>query len=721
MDTCYICGVPFWAEVSDSPQTVSVPMGQTNFPIRQFDSKYINADEVAWLRDKHVFEMRLWDSGANRCSIDRVDPDNLNNLQGPLLFVHWSCYEVLAGALTGRIGDTSSVHLDTLAEAWCYLTADFSKKIDHTVENLSKHAEFLGFFCTSSDCDRGDVRAADPRPSEQLTLNLRRALEQISHELVMEEPKICYPNYPSDGDVFAKLNLDMLWLLSPSLTSKDLLALCSASPSIRRATATCPGFWAARIHHEFPWFVEAREILRDDSIQPPYHPRWLYTAILHETKPRCDVTGPWMPIANRRYIWQRQSGEVARLYRKFKRPESLCKTKSDHAANREHVEKSIHRSAICQYRARVCFPVPIAPQSTEPPSTIVKRIFWVKEWSQTYRMPAGFEVVRTSIGPPNPLSRPRFTPSIRASQAAGITEWYIRIRTRPSTNEPLQWPTGITLDSAPIGLEHIRRLWDNENGGILPEHASVGRHCQTIYNVTQRRLWRSSYRWRLGTPIWSTPGVHMHEIIERQDMRDPRQFPLDMVPHYALMWDPHGTKAQNLKSVVAETIYCPGCDLDGTIVDLKFECSSRRLGKGRKTWSARDVWWRSTDPKPASSQYREKIKGKEGERIIGLNVVLGPKGSTRGIEFVTNQNENHSYSGFYVGRPRLDDGETMRHLRAPDGEKAIGLVVTFENNIRGQPDIMALSSVGLLTREVEQTDEDLDAEKEKVGNGEPES
>ncbi|EHA46683.1 hypothetical protein MGG_09663 [Pyricularia oryzae 70-15] len=31
-------------------------------------------------------------------------------------------------------------------------------------------------------------------------------------------------------------------------------------------------------------------------------------------------------------------------------------------------------------------------------------------------------------------------------------------------------------------LEQVCRLWDDENGGIRTEHASVGRHCQTLYS-----------------------------------------------------------------------------------------------------------------------------------------------------------------------------------------------------------------------------------------------
>lgn len=45
--------------------------------------------------------------------------------------------------------------------------------------------------------------------------------------------------------------------------------------------------------------------------------------------------------------------------------------------------------------------------------------------------------------------------------------------------------------------------------------------------------------------------------------------------------------------------------------------------------------------------------------------------------------QHHTW-GFYVGRPRLASGEIIKQLRAPDGEKIIGLVVTFENNIWGE-------------------------------------
>lgn len=52
--------------------------------------------------------------------------------------------------------------------------------------------------------------------------------------------------------------------------------------------------------------------------------------------------------------------------------------------------------------------------------------------------------------------------------------------------ETVTWVTGIILNSSPIELEQIRRLWDDKNGGILPEHASLGRHCQTVRNVDVR-------------------------------------------------------------------------------------------------------------------------------------------------------------------------------------------------------------------------------------------
>ncbi|KAI6350776.1 hypothetical protein MCOR25_010403 [Pyricularia grisea] len=804
MDKCYICDVPFWAEVSPSPETVTWSHLNTTELIRQFDNNNITESEVAWLPECFALRTRFNDS---------IVPD----LHIP---IHWPCYEVVAGALTGRIGNTSPVQKDTLVEVWTNMTEGFQWPLDHKPDDRSEHAETPGF-CTSLTCESKDVRAADPRPSEKVTLNLRRALEQISHKLVVQTPTFTSPASPKDQDRFAMLNYDITWMLSKYLTSKDLLALCSASPSVYRETTTFPGFWASRIHHEFPWFVEAHEILRDRSIQPPYHPKRLYTAILHETKVRCGVTGAWMPIVNRRYIWQRFSGEFARLYHKFRRPTALCKTQSDHNTNAEDVKRNIENSAICPYQARVSFPVPFAPGSTEPPSSFVKKVFWVKKWSQVYRLPAGFFAIRRDT-----YSPVHFCQSSLAPQLGGfyVASWpQVFLVTQPAARmmgtldfkdplpiqvprdmydfhlqtynfgnyETVTWVTGIILNSSPIELEQIRRLWDDKNGGILPEHASLGRHCQTVRNVDfyfegdkvdcmfgripelfrrpflppdgwsivgfesqdmeidgkfnaqhlgllcakrpdndydpsppestppplpllkQPRLWRSSYRWRLATPIWSTPGVHMHEIVEREDTSDPRQFPLDMVPHYALIWDPLGTNEKNLRSMAADTIYRPGSDLDGTIVDLRFVCASNLPGSGKDSWAVRGNWWRSSDPKPVSYHFNEPVNGWDGERITGVDVVLGPDGGTRGIKFLTNQMQHHTW-GFYVGRPRLASGEIIKQLRAPDGEKIIGLVVTFENNIWGEPDIMALSSVGLLTKEMDQAG--VDHGKEKAEN-----
>ncbi|KAI6561234.1 hypothetical protein MCOR03_003967 [Pyricularia oryzae] len=72
-------------------------------------------------------------------------------------------------------------------------------------------------------------------------------------------------------------------------------------------------------------------------------------------------------------------------------PGSLQRITQYTHSNQRDGERNIQASAICPRRARICFPVPVAPQSTETPSTAVKRTFWVKEWSQVYRMPTGFE------------------------------------------------------------------------------------------------------------------------------------------------------------------------------------------------------------------------------------------------------------------------------------------------------------------------------------------
>ncbi|KAI7911147.1 hypothetical protein M0657_011084 [Pyricularia oryzae] len=72
-------------------------------------------------------------------------------------------------------------------------------------------------------------------------------------------------------------------------------------------------------------------------------------------------------------------------------PGSLQRITQYTQSNQRDVERNIQASAICPRRARICFPVPVAPQSTETPSTAVKRTFWVKEWSRVYRMPTEFE------------------------------------------------------------------------------------------------------------------------------------------------------------------------------------------------------------------------------------------------------------------------------------------------------------------------------------------
>lgn len=62
MDKCYICDVPFWAEVSPSPETVTWSHLNTTELIRQFNNNNITESEVAWLPECFALRTRFNDS-----------------------------------------------------------------------------------------------------------------------------------------------------------------------------------------------------------------------------------------------------------------------------------------------------------------------------------------------------------------------------------------------------------------------------------------------------------------------------------------------------------------------------------------------------------------------------------------------------------------------------------------------------------------------------------
>ncbi|QBZ66460.1 hypothetical protein PoMZ_13437 [Pyricularia oryzae] len=110
-----------------------------------------------------------------------------------------------------------------------------------------------------------------------------------------------------------------------------------------------------------------------------------------------------------------------------------------------------------------------------------------------------------------------------------------------------------------------------KTGGIRTEHASVGRHCQTLYSGMESK----------------DNGKDNHASIKA---------------------------TQNSESIAVETLYFRGDDLDGTIVDLQVACSSRRRGRSEKTWSASDLvaLLRTQTPTLDTSQ---ETKGRQVECI----------------------------------------------------------------------------------------------------------
>lgn len=112
-------------------------------------------------------------------------------------------------------------------------------------------------------------------------------------------------------DPFGHLPYDVTSLIVGYLCGDAVLALCQASWLVC-ATTRHGAFWKQRIQRDMAWCWEVQELKDDRSKEVDY--KQMYLWLESKTRTKYGLTGPFLPLVNRRRIW-RCCEEIADRYR----------------------------------------------------------------------------------------------------------------------------------------------------------------------------------------------------------------------------------------------------------------------------------------------------------------------------------------------------------------------------------------------------------------------
>lgn len=112
-------------------------------------------------------------------------------------------------------------------------------------------------------------------------------------------------------DPFGHLPYDVTSLIVGFLCGDAVLALCQASWLVC-ATTRHSAFWKQRIQRDMAWCWEVQELKDDRSKKVDY--KQMYLWLESKTRTKYGLTGPFLPLVNRRRIW-RCCEEIADRYR----------------------------------------------------------------------------------------------------------------------------------------------------------------------------------------------------------------------------------------------------------------------------------------------------------------------------------------------------------------------------------------------------------------------
>ncbi|KAJ5369628.1 hypothetical protein N7509_014240 [Penicillium cosmopolitanum] len=262
-----------------------------------YDPGILGADGLDWLSSTYGVGIDHRRSGPKSYSVSDLDDP-------PVFPFHWDCLQLLSRAITGS-PDSDQLQKETLYRAM----------------------QDIGGF-TRLDLDYGDFHGDDQDwqniPGEEVTVltNMDQysvLCPTISVHLGFHIPDNVTMNHSTQSDLSAKvihdpfghLPYDVTSLIVGYLCGDAVLALCQASWLVC-ATTRHGAFWKQRIQRDMAWCWEVQELKDDRSKEVDY--KQMYLWLESKTRTKYGLTGPFLPLVNRRRIW-RCCEEIADRYR----------------------------------------------------------------------------------------------------------------------------------------------------------------------------------------------------------------------------------------------------------------------------------------------------------------------------------------------------------------------------------------------------------------------
>lgn len=236
------------------------------------------------------------DSNVKGVDIDAMSCyDDSANDEAPVFPFHWCCFELLSKCITGSF-EVSKVDKDLLFSIMHELLVDSRLELDYGItEDMQQR-----FWETRPGCE---LVVSHPRDTPDVAEPLLSMFEANSFQ-----PAAVGTDLGSRirRNPFTHLPYDLVYKVTTLLLDKDLLSLTNASWPVHVHLRTNNQFWRQRMRWTMLWFFELHDLLEQyESLSDADEPDWKRIYIWAEaiTRPRRWMSGPFMGVANRRYIW----------------------------------------------------------------------------------------------------------------------------------------------------------------------------------------------------------------------------------------------------------------------------------------------------------------------------------------------------------------------------------------------------------------------------------
>ncbi|OCK76198.1 hypothetical protein K432DRAFT_336121 [Lepidopterella palustris CBS 459.81] len=637
----------------------------------------------------------------------------------PVFPLHWSCFEILARALTGS-QDVSKIDKDALYSIMAELTSEFGSHLNLRYGNIHRIYQFW-------ECVPGEeFSVTNP-------LHIPGFCEFLSTSIASINFDIPSASLDSEKDVvhdpFNKLPYDLLYTLFPYLGGDSTLALIKASWHVHCSTRD-NAFWKQLIRWEIlPWFWELREILAEER-SSDFDYKGLYLWLDKMTTPEFGMEGPFMGIANRRRIWD-VCQQLANIYFERERYEPISETD-------EYAEM------ILEHSMSLHMPMILYPQPKNSVSNVSKQ--WIRSFYEVDTRASTFETFWNAEGTLVGLAvafgtDPRVfgradTDAVGDEQISKqvtripATDWIsglilhipemnmldkhahtavkgVTVVCRSGKNDMLgdtgshnsQRPLIVSLDRYLVGvvgqiggnglisrlglLECVRP--PNDDFSLCNTNPVSARQTdRPELSIPRRLLWHCSGAFppipgldnRSRGPIWSYSYIHMLPL-------PPPTFssgaPADLIPHQLLLWVKNAREESQLKRISAYVVvggmvtgFSEGKSFTRPIHDVLGFRSEYVRGYGELP--------RAVGGPPTKQDLRQEFREWDEKNMLHFEID-GPGGEVvTEVEIATAEEPKAIKIRTNCGREAYF-GEMKRNewnvQRAPEGEHIVGLAVTF--------------------------------------------